>query len=363
MSGTSMATPNTCGSAALLVDEYSRLFPTQAMLASMLKGLIIHTADDLGHAGPDYQYGWGLMNTKAAADLLVRHHDHPAAGCLSESFLAASMLARTNAITWDGTNSIRVTLCWTDPAGEAETSLNSTNRNLVNDLDLRLIGPLGQVYYPYVLTPTNPAATAATGDNNLDNVEQVYVLAPSNAGVYQITVGVDGALTGSTQYYSMVVSGSTEPPISLVVTGTPYGVSTASPTYGEHIYPWGTSVTAYVASPIAYSDFSNTVNWTCTGWVGTGSVPTSGSGTNTGVLNLKTNSSINWQWIVADLVMSNRTVDATTNFQARDTVTVGDAFVVTPSGSLTLKAGKSIRLLPGFIAGTGSFIRATISTN
>ena len=60
-SGTSMATPNAAGSATLLVQLYSREFSSQRMRSSMLKALLIHTADDVGRPGPDYQYGWGYL--------------------------------------------------------------------------------------------------------------------------------------------------------------------------------------------------------------------------------------------------------------------------------------------------------------
>ena len=71
-----MASPNAAGSASLLVELYAKLFDGGAMRASTLKGLIIHTADDLGNPGPDYSYGWGLMNAKAAADHIQRHSDN-----------------------------------------------------------------------------------------------------------------------------------------------------------------------------------------------------------------------------------------------------------------------------------------------
>ncbi len=38
-----------------------------------MKGLITHTATDLGNAGPDYIYGWGLMNTEAAAEVMTNN--------------------------------------------------------------------------------------------------------------------------------------------------------------------------------------------------------------------------------------------------------------------------------------------------
>jgi subtilisin family serine protease len=89
-SGTSMATPNACGSAALLIQQFSNLFPSQAMRASTLKGLLIHTADDRGHAGPDYKYGWGLINVKAAADLIQDHYAAPTKIRITESQLTTA---------------------------------------------------------------------------------------------------------------------------------------------------------------------------------------------------------------------------------------------------------------------------------
>ena len=71
-SGTSMATPNALGSTILLEQLYAREFSGQRMRASTIKSLLIHTADDLGNPGPDYKYGWGLVNVKAAADLILR---------------------------------------------------------------------------------------------------------------------------------------------------------------------------------------------------------------------------------------------------------------------------------------------------
>jgi hypothetical protein len=206
ISGTSMATPNACGSAALLVEYYKELFSGGAMRASTLKGLIIHTADDLGRPGPDYQYGWGLMNTKAAADHLKMVADG-ALVKLTEANVTASQKTDTYTFQWDGVSPIRVTLCWTDPAGSS-TSVNDNRTSVLkNDLDLKLAGP-GGTYHPYKLSYANPSANAtATGENNVDNVEQVYLAAPI-AGTYTITVDYDGSLyQGSAQWYSLLVSG------------------------------------------------------------------------------------------------------------------------------------------------------------
>ncbi|MEN8255252.1 MAG: S8 family serine peptidase, partial [Verrucomicrobiota bacterium] len=122
LSGTSMATPNACGSAALLVDYYDDLFPGQAMRASTLKGLIIHTADDLGNPGPDYKFGWGLMNTLAAAELLTDRVANSTR--LTEATVTVSQRSDTYTFFSDGSEPVRVTLCWTDPEGSAQTTDN-----------------------------------------------------------------------------------------------------------------------------------------------------------------------------------------------------------------------------------------------
>jgi subtilisin family serine protease len=66
ISGTSMASPNITGSLLLLQQYYNETFGN-FMRASTLKGLALHTADDVGMVGPDALSGWGLMNTKKSS--------------------------------------------------------------------------------------------------------------------------------------------------------------------------------------------------------------------------------------------------------------------------------------------------------
>ncbi len=207
MSGTSMASPTAAGSAVLLVQHYDRLFPGQAMRSSTLKGLILHTADDLGRVGPDYQYGWGLMNTRAAAELLQAHHDGPAGAMIVEDLLDSQDLVDSYYLYTDGTEPIRITLCWTDPPAGAIDALDNTARRLIHDLDLRLVGPGGPpAFYPYKLDPQDPGAVAGTGDNNLDNVEQIYLASPGRAGMYEVRVSTGGLASQVKQHYSLVSS-------------------------------------------------------------------------------------------------------------------------------------------------------------
>lgn len=213
MSGTSMATPNATGSAALLEQLYSRLFGPARMLSSTLKGLLIHTADDLGRPGPDYQFGWGLMNTKAAADLLLAHHTRTNVLRVLEGSFASGHATNEYSFVYDNRGSIRATLCWTDPEGPVRNTLDNREPSLVHDLDLRVVAPDGsQVFLPFRLNPANPTAAAATADNGVDNVEQVYIAGPPAPGVYRVLVVADSALVTPSQSYSLLVSGSTARP-------------------------------------------------------------------------------------------------------------------------------------------------------
>lgn len=214
MSGTSMAAPNATGTAQQLLELHGRLFPGQYLRASTLKGLLIHTADDLGAPGPDYVNGWGLINGLAAANLLAAMQTNPAVPRLIEQQLTTSVTTRSHPFAWDGVSPIRVTLCWTDPAGAATTVHDSRTPRLVNNLNLRVTGPAGSVHCPWVMpfigtwTAASMSAPAATGTNNTDNVEQVQLAAPPAPGFYQAVVSFSGSLANNQQHYSLLISGS-----------------------------------------------------------------------------------------------------------------------------------------------------------
>ncbi len=233
ISGTSMSSPNATGSAALLINHFGKLFPGQAMRASTLKALLIHTADDRGNAGPDYQYGWGLINVKAAADTLTAYHAAPGNTRAVESRLTSGSLTRTHSFVWDGVSPIRATLAWTDPAGAAITASDSRTPRLVNNLDLKIVAPGGATFSPYVMpfvgnwTAAMFSAPATTGKNNTDNVEQVFIAAPPAVGVYQAVVTVDGTLTNGVQNYSLILSSSTNAAAAAPI------ASTVSPATGS----------------------------------------------------------------------------------------------------------------------------------
>lgn len=205
ISGTSMSGPNVAGSLILIQQRYQQVH-NRFMRSSTLKALAIHTADEAGpELGPDYMFGWGLLNTGRAVQLIDNVDQ---ISFLEEHTLEPSGNFQLVA-SHPTAGPLRVSIAWTDPAGTPPAaSLNPTTRMLVNDLDLRLIHlPTNTVYSPWILNPAVPAAAADRGDNNRDNVEQVFV-ANAPAGEYRIVITHKGTnLVGGSQQFGLVVTG------------------------------------------------------------------------------------------------------------------------------------------------------------
>ncbi len=206
-SGTSMSSPSAAGAAMLLVDYFGSLFPDHAMHASTIKALLLHSADDLGNTGPDYKFGFGLLNALAASQQIKSHYDFPDANMIVEGEVNSVEPVRNYNFRWDGGSAIRTTLCWTDPPASALDGLDNPSPRLINDLDVRIIDPNGSVFYPYVLNPSSPSDAATTGDNIRDNIEQVYIALPNLVGVYTVRISYKGTLTNGQQHYSLLLSG------------------------------------------------------------------------------------------------------------------------------------------------------------
>jgi len=215
-SGTSMASPNAAGSAILLQDYFNKRLGG-IMRASTLMALIINTAEDLGIPGPDYTHGWGLLNALEAATTIRTYADDPVSRILVEDRLTEGGVVLTPYHA-DGSGPVRATLVWTDLPGPPRTSNTVTAPALVNNLNLRLIGPGGVAHLPFVmpyvsgtdaLPPFSEAlleAPATTGINHTDNKLQVLVADPA-PGTYLLEVSHSGSLAGGFQLFSLAVTG------------------------------------------------------------------------------------------------------------------------------------------------------------
>ena len=104
------------------------------MRAATLKGLVIHTADEAGsNPGPDYVFGWGLLNTLTAAEHISLDQTIP--GVIQELSIPQG---QTIEETWSYTGSgpVKATISWTDPPETPlPASLDPPDKMLVNDLD------------------------------------------------------------------------------------------------------------------------------------------------------------------------------------------------------------------------------------
>ena len=206
-SGTSMASPNAAGTLALLQQHYQNLHGAATpMRSATLKALVLHTADECGaNPGPDYAFGWGLINAERAARFISR--DLYQTVLIEEELLNGASFQQMITVGGEYPAPLKVTIAWTDPPGAVlyPPELNDPDPKLVHDLDLS-ISHDGTMYYPWTLDPSNPAAAAARNDRNFrDNVEQVYIDDPVE-GDYTITVNHSGTLTAA-QEFSLIIEG------------------------------------------------------------------------------------------------------------------------------------------------------------
>ena len=208
-SGTSMAAPNVTGSLLLLQQLFSERNNGRFMWASTVKALMINTTKEAGSSpGPDYIFGWGLLNTKAAAEIILAENG-------SSEVIRENNLSNGSAYEYefvsDGITPIRVSIAWTDPSGNpAPASLNPTNLMLVNDLDMRITDEEEITYFPFTLNPAIGPGSAAgnNADNFRDNVEQILIAAPK-AQKYKVKITHKGSLVNNSQDYSLVMKAGT----------------------------------------------------------------------------------------------------------------------------------------------------------
>jgi len=206
--GTSMASPNTAGTLALLQELYQSTHNSEIMKSSTLKALVIHSTDEAGNAdGPDYMFGWGLINGERAAEII--QEDISTINTIDEQVLINGS-KHTRYVHVDGTEPLVVTIVWTDIPGTPVTeSLDPSNSMLVHDLDLKITNN-GTAFYPWKLDKDNPSNAATnTTSNHIDNVEKIEIQNPS-AGTYVVEVSHTGSLS-SDQAFSIVISGDTTP--------------------------------------------------------------------------------------------------------------------------------------------------------
>lgn len=184
LSGTSMASPTVCGIGALIIEDFRNQFPGMPDFRnSTLKTWLAHTGRDLlaqdDTRGPDYRYGYGLVQAQNAIDLMR-------SGNWFEGSLDQAQTHQFFVIVPAGSTELRVTCAWDDPPGPP-VALGA----LVNDLDVRVFDAGGTQYFPWTLNATRGSALGApavrTVPDRLNNIEQVVIDNPA-PGAYRVEI-------------------------------------------------------------------------------------------------------------------------------------------------------------------------------
>ena len=197
-SGTSYAAPLVGGALAQLLQYYREQHGAAlSPLSSTFRAVIAHTATDRGKKGPDYEYGFGLLDLPNALRGLDLSSEHRVTNDETVQFTH---------IVNPGEDVLRVTLAWDDLPATAVAG-----KTLINDLDLVLIDPSGQSYLPLILDPAQPENLAMPGEDHLNVIEQSIIEFPAE-GEWQIMVK-GHRVTTDEQKFSIVI-GDAESTIS-----------------------------------------------------------------------------------------------------------------------------------------------------
>jgi len=173
--GTSMACPAVAGTMALMTQRYRQLKGSNPY-GMLLKALACNTANDMGNPGPDYLFGFGGLNGRAAVECMEN----------SQYYISSIGNGQTFSPTLSvpsGLQQVRLMLYWPDYPASAFSSTA-----LVNDLDLTVTAS-GTTHQPLILKsdPAHVNDVATEGRDSINNIEQVVVNVPAG-GVFQINI-------------------------------------------------------------------------------------------------------------------------------------------------------------------------------
>ncbi|MFN0131641.1 MAG: S8 family serine peptidase, partial [Phycisphaerales bacterium] len=215
--GTSMASPASAG-VALLVRQYftDGYYPTGIAsgagfvpTAALIKATMLNSCVDMtGPAGyPSNAEGWGrvlldnsLVFPGDTRKLLVTD-------VRNASGLSTGASTDLNINVLGSGQQFRVTVAWTEPPATAGASFAA-----INDLDLEVVAPNGDLYKGNVFNTAVGASIIGGVKDDRNNVEQVHVNSPQ-VGSWTVRVRGTNVAVG-TQGYAIVVTGD-------IVGGTP----------------------------------------------------------------------------------------------------------------------------------------------
>jgi subtilisin family serine protease len=180
MGGTSMATPSATGIGLLVAQAYKRVSGGYDIRHDILKACMINSAIDKGRKGPDFDSGFGLIDAEATVETIN------SLSTTKPRIYADSVAHKDQKVLpfeMEKAGHFKATISWIDPEASP-----SSNKALVNDIDMWLESEEGKRYYPYTLDATNPTALAVKNRaNHVDNNEQIEV-ENLPAGSYKLVI-------------------------------------------------------------------------------------------------------------------------------------------------------------------------------
>lgn len=178
-SGTSFASPQAASGLAALTQRYKQLNAGAQPRADLLKTIILNGTLDVGNPGPDFSFGFGLMDMYRSFQILDSGH-------YFTSTLSNGATQTFNISVPANTGQVKVMLYWNDVEGSPSAAIA-----LVNDLDLTVTDPANILHFPLVPDPmpANVNNNATEQPDHLNNAEQVTI---NNAATGNYTITVKG---------------------------------------------------------------------------------------------------------------------------------------------------------------------------
>ena len=235
MGGTSMATPITAGTVTL-IRQFFRVHESITPSSALVKATVINGAVDMGYGYPSNDQGWGRINLKYALfpDPPTTWKYWDVSNGLNTGDQWSQAINVKNSST-----PLKITLVWTDYPGSA-----NANPALVNDLNLKVTDPNGNVYHGNIFSNSWSQQNPSDWDSK-NNVENVFIKNPAT-GTW--TIEVDGAnVPDGPQPFAVVTRGGLGAQFShyVALTSTSNWMQVVKPgnsvSFNINLYNYGTS--------------------------------------------------------------------------------------------------------------------------
>ncbi len=186
--GTSMASPQVAGAAALLSERYKTTFGVLPQ-SDLLKTVLMNGATDIGRPGPDFVFGYGMLDLHQSLRILDSNR------YFTDTITTGQLFSKTINVPAN-TAQLKVMLYWHDAAGGSLSS-----KQLINDLDLSVTDPSRLTHLPLCLDPAPGSVTTSATEHSdhTNNVEQVVINTPT-AGGYNLLVSGTSVPSGNRRF-------------------------------------------------------------------------------------------------------------------------------------------------------------------